>query len=73
MIKLIKILNGITSEKDLEKYNITLYEYRDLTAICSSLIQKQKATFLSSGVYLFLQKYTNLKLTDNGIGWQASI
>lgn len=72
MLKLYKILIGIKSKTDLDRYKLTLNEYNGLCWILSDLIEGRASATISSQEINFIKKYTKLNIEQRGNGWIIS-
>lgn len=66
-------LNNVAATGGLNAYKITLADYNVLMGVYHDLVWSGSAEFISTGVYLFLKRYTKIEITQRGIGWIARI
>lgn len=69
MKQLINIYNDIINKHDLNKYKLTLAEFREIEDIIQDLILKRYSTTISQRIHDLIKTNTDLYIIKCGIGW----
>lgn len=73
MAALTRVLKGITTARDLQRYNLTMADFNGLWDVYMQLAQTKRATTIQQAVYKFITRHTRLAATQKGIGWEITL